>query len=151
MSKFQRPWRLPGSRKGTSLIEFSFLVPWYIFLFVGAWDFGFYSYSLIALQDGTRTAAVNASQNSTLAADSTTACTYVLAALQGLPNFGSAVTTCTAAPLTVTATYGATAGPDGGPQVTVTSTLVTPQLFAVPGLAPGQTTISRTVTMRVRG
>ena len=52
-------------------------MPWYFLLFAGAWDFWFYSYSLIALEDGVRVAALNASQSSTLAADSGTARKYV--------------------------------------------------------------------------
>ncbi len=35
-------------RRGGSMIEFCLLLPWYIFLFVGAFDFGFYAYSLIS-------------------------------------------------------------------------------------------------------
>src|SRR6185437_2786210 len=99
MYKIRKPGRLLKSRRGTSLIEFSLLMPWYFFLFVGAYDFGFYSYSLISLEDGVRAAAVNASQTSSTAANSATACTYVLGGLKNLPNMG-AVTSCSAAPLT---------------------------------------------------
>lgn len=125
------------------------MVPWYVFLFMGTFDCGIYSYSLVATQEGARIAALNASQNSTLAANSNTACTYVIGSLQGLPNM-SGVSTCAAAPITVTATYGATAGPDGGPLTTVTAVYTTPQLIPIPGLLPGQLTITKTVEMRVR-
>lgn len=139
-----------NTRRGNSLIEFSLLMPWYFFLFVGVYDFGFYAYSLIALEDGVRVAALNASNNSTLAASSSTACTYVLGSLQNLPNIGSGVTTCSASPITVTATYGATSGPDGGPVTTVTAVYTSPQLIPIPGLLPGQVTTTRIVEMRVR-
>jgi Flp pilus assembly protein TadG len=139
-----------NSRKGNSLIEFSLLMPWYFFLFVGAYDFGFYGYGLIALEDGLRVAAVNASQNSTLAADATTACTYILDSLQNLPNVSGVTCPSTTSPLKVTATYGATAGPDGGPATTVSATYTSPQLIPIPGILPGQVTITRTLQMRVQ-
>jgi len=140
-------WR---NRKGQSLIEFSLLVPWYLFLFMGIFDFGFYGYALVSLEDGVRVAALNASQNSTLAANSTTACTYVLGSLTGLPNIGSSVTTCSASPLVVTATYGATSGPDGGPETTVSATYTTPQLIPIPSVFPGRFTVTRALQMRVK-
>jgi Flp pilus assembly protein TadG len=143
--------RSVNARKGNSLIEFSLLMPWYFFLFVGAYDCGFYGYALIALEDGVRVAALNASQNSTLAASADTACTYVLGSLQNLPNIGSSVTTCSASPITVTATYGATSGPDGGPLTTVSAVYTSPQLIPIPSLLPGQITITRTLEMRVQG
>jgi Flp pilus assembly protein TadG len=136
-------------RRGNSLIEFSFLMPWFFFLFVGVFDFGFYDYSLIALQDGLRVAALNAAQNSSLAGNSATACTYVLAALKYLPNIGTSVTTCSASPITVTATYGSGTGPDGGSEATVSATYTTPQMTPIPGLLSGQYTITRTLQMRL--
>lgn len=136
-------------RKGNNLIEFSLLMPWFFFLFVGVFDFGFYDYSLIALQDGLRVAAVNAAQNSALAGDSTTACTYVLDALRYLPNIGTSVTSCSSSPITVTATYGSGAGPDGGSESTVSATYTTPQVIPIPGLLSGQYTITRTLHMRL--
>ncbi len=139
----------PKKRTGNNLIEFSFLMPWFFFLFVGVFDFGFYDYSLIALQDGLRVAAMNAAQNSSLAASSTTACTYVLAALKDLPNIGTSVSTCTGSPITVTATYGSGSGPDGGPEATVSATYTTPQVIPIPGLLSGQYTITRTLQMRL--
>src|SRR5579863_10102058 len=51
MGNRHKPGRSLNTRKGNSLIEFSLLMPWYFFLFVGVYDFGFYAYSLIALED----------------------------------------------------------------------------------------------------
>jgi Flp pilus assembly protein TadG len=151
MCKQPQSRRRLSSKKGNSLIEFTFLVPWYVFLFIGSFDLGVYSYALTAEQEGVRIAALNASQNSSLAANSGTACTYVLGSLQGLPNM-SGVNACGGSnPVTVTATYGATSGPDGGPETTVTAVYTTPQLIPIPGLLPGQLTITKTVEMRVRG
>jgi hypothetical protein len=123
-------------------------MPWYFFLFVGVYDFGFYGYGLIALEDGLRIATLNASQNSSQAGNSSAACTYVLGSLVNLPNIGTTVSTCGASPLIVTATSGT--GPDGAPATTVSATYTSPQLIPIPGLLPGQVTITRTLQMRVQ-
>jgi Flp pilus assembly protein TadG len=142
--------RTSKRRGGNSLVEFSLIMPWYVFLFIGVFDFGFYGYSLTALEDGVRVAALNASQNSTVAASSATACTYVVGSLKNLPNIGTSVTTCTASPLTVSASYGAAAGPDGGPATTISATYTSPLLVSIPNLIPSQITTTRTLQMRVR-
>jgi len=149
MDKSQPKGKFRG-RLGNSLIEFTLIMPWYVFLFIGTYDFGFYGYSLIALEDGVRVAALNASQNSTTAADSTTACTYVVGSLKNLPNIGTSVTTCTSSPITVSASYSASGGPDGGPMTTVSGTYTTTQMVPIPGVVAGQVTVTRTVKMRVR-
>jgi Flp pilus assembly protein TadG len=149
MHKRPESGRRLNSRTGNSLVEFAFVLPWYVFLFMGSFDCGIYSYALVATQEGVRMAAVNASQNSSLAANAGAACTYVVGSLQGLPNM-SGVSTCSAAPITVTATYGAATGPDGGPVTTVTAVYTTPQLIPIPGLLPGQLTITKTAKMRVK-
>jgi Flp pilus assembly protein TadG len=137
-----------NARKGNSLIEFSFILPWYVFLFVGSFDLGMYSYSLIALEEGVRMGAVYASQSTSTASNSATAGTYVLASIQGLPNIGTSVSTTSSAPIVVTATSGT--GPDGYADTTVTAVYTTPQLIPIPGMLPGQLTITRSVEMRVQ-
>lgn len=139
--------RQARGRKGNSLVEFSLLLPWYFFLFVGSYDFGWYSYSLIAVEEGARIAALNASKSTAAAADSTTACSFALDSLRNLPNVGSATTTCVS-PVTVSALL--VSGPDGASATAVTVAYTSPQLIPIPGLLPGQLTISRTVKMRVR-
>jgi len=148
MGNHRTPGRRLRKRRGNSLIEFSLLMPWYFFLFVGVYDFGFYGYGLIALEDGLRIATLNASQNSSQAGNSSAACTYVLGSLVNLSNIGTTVSTCGASPLIVTATSGT--GPDGAPATTVSATYTSPQLIPIPGLLPGQVTITRTLQMRVQ-
>lgn len=153
MLKQLRTKRRLKARKGNSLIEFSLLMPWYFFLFVGAYDFGFYGYSLIALEDGVRVAALNASQSTAAASAgnaSTTACTYVLHSLVNLPNVSGVTCPSSSSPLSVTETYGATSGPDGGPMATVAATYTSPQLIPIPGILAGQTTLTRSLEMRVQ-
>jgi len=121
------------------MIEFCFLMPWYIFLFAGTFDFGFYSYSLIA------------TANAGTCPSNTYTCTnYVISQLADMPNIGTTVTTCNASPLTVNITYPTAAScPDGNACTTVQVTYVTPGLIPIPALFPGQLTITRTVTMRL--
>src|SRR5258708_3959866 len=90
-----------GCRKnrGNMLVEFAFLMPWYVFLFVGAFDTGFYVYALMTTQGAAREAALYCSSSSSTATDSTTACGYALDQLRGLPNIGMALSTCSSAPL----------------------------------------------------
>lgn len=136
------------SRRGNALIEFSLLMPWYVFLFVGVFDFGFYSYSLIATESAARVAALYCATDSGKATDSATACNFALDQLRNLPNVGSGVVTCNGSPLTVTAS--AWSGPDGNSGTSVLVTYTTPQLIPIPGLLPGQLTINRTVKMPLR-
>src|SRR5438045_121508 len=90
-------------RRGSSIIEFSFLLPWYVFLFVGTFDFGFYTYALMSVQSAVRVAAIYCSASNTAASDATTACGYALDQLRGMPNVGNALSTCPGSPLSVTA------------------------------------------------
>jgi Flp pilus assembly protein TadG len=134
-------------RRGSSMVECALLLPWYVFLFVGAYDYGFICYGLIATQNAARVAAIYCSGSSTLAAscDSATVCTYALGQLAGLPNVGSAMTTCSS-PVAVSSS--SQNGLDGNPEAIVTVQYTTPQLIPIPGALPGTVTLSRTVKMR---
>lgn len=150
------------SRKGNSIIEFSLLMPWYVFLFVAAFDYAFYSYSLIATNAAVREGALYCSSNSYSACSDSSGsaqCTYALDHLRMLPNVGSGLTTCgtgtsvsSSAPVAVSSSVLSSstspASPDGNPAASVTVVYMTPQLIPIPGLLPGQLTITRTVTMR---
>ena len=138
-------------RRGTSLIEFSLIFPWYIFLFAGIFDFGFFVYSLIGTQSAARAAAVYSASSATTAVDTSTACGYALDQLRGMPNVGMTLSSCNGSPFTLTTSlaYGS-ATPDGMNAALVTVTYVTPQLIPIPGIFPGQLTITRQVLMRLR-
>lgn len=139
-------------RTGSAMIEFCLLMPWYIFLFAGTFDFGFYSYALIATSNAARVSAVYCSASSTTCASNSYVCTnYVLTQLSYMPNIGSTVTSCNASPLTVTASYPtpATGCADTYSCTSVTVTYVTPELVPIPGVFPGQLTITKTVQMRL--
>ena len=137
--------------RGSSLVEFCLLFPWCVFLLIGILDFGFYSYALIATQGAAREAAVYASASSSTASDNTTACGYALDQLRGMPNIGTALTTCAAQPLTVTSSLvSGTSTPDGLNAARVSVSYQTPRLIPIPGILSGQITITRTVLMKTR-
>jgi hypothetical protein len=152
--------RMPASRRsGNSIIEVTFMMPWLLFLFVGVFDFGFYAYALIATQNAARAAAVHNSMSS-MAADGDPdgyACRIVAAELQ--PAASGASLACpqppapgllVGPPLWVTSTLlkGANS-PDGNDAAQVKVTFQTALLIPIPGLLPGQLTITRVALARV--
>jgi Flp pilus assembly protein TadG len=136
-----------SSRKtrGAAMMELAFLSPWIIFLFVGLFDWGFYAYSLITLENATRSAASwNANHNQPT--NATDACTIATSEMQSLVNMGG-VTTCTGSPVSVSATQ--VTGPDNDPAAMVAVTYTTPRLIPIPGILGNQFTITRTVTIKL--
>ena len=142
------PTKPRRKRRGSSVLELTLLSPWVFFLFIGVVDVGFYSYALISVENAARIAAEYTSQTATTAADQSGACTKVLAELSNLSNVAS-LTTCGAAPLTVTAT--SVAGPDGGAATSVSVTYQTISLIPIPGFLQSQLTVTRNVKMRIKG
>jgi Flp pilus assembly protein TadG len=130
-------------------VETAFALPWLFFLFVGAYDWGFFSYALLATQNGARLAALYTSSASTSAGDSSGACSYALPEFYYLPNMGSQVTNCSSSPLTVVATS-VSSGPDKQPASSVTVTYTLTGMVPIPGLLRSSNTISSTVEMRVK-
>lgn len=136
------------SNRGAAIVEAAFVLPFLLFLLVGAYDWGFFSYAMIVTQDATRGAALYTSTSATTSNDSAGACNYVLANFSSVPNIGATVTSCGTSPLVVTASQ--ISGPDGKPASSVTVTYTCMQMIPIPGLLSGQPTISRTVQMKVR-
>jgi Flp pilus assembly protein TadG len=130
------------------MLEVSMMLPLVAFLFMGAFDMGYYAYALISVQDAVRVAALYTSTSSTTAADSTTACTYVISELKSLPNIGNSVTSCSGTPLTVTAQAVTGAGTTSATLVSVT--YQSSYLFPIPGILANQFTWTRTAKMPLR-
>jgi hypothetical protein len=138
------------------------MAPWLIFMFVGAMDWGFYAYALIATESAARVACLYTSTSTADATDSTTACNYAVGQLKRMPNVGTSCATSLGAlsttnPVYVSATYVAS-GADTNAAAQVSVTYLTPimiPMFLSKGSAtptlPGQVTITRTVQMRIRG
>jgi Flp pilus assembly protein TadG len=150
MPKKQRP-----NRRGNSIVEFAFFCPWLIFLFIGALDWGFFSYSLIATEAAARIGALYTSTASSTVTDNATACTYALNQLRKMPNVGDNLTTCgsgtsvsSSAPIAISTS--SITGPDGSAAAQLSVTYLTPAFIPIPGLMNQQVTISRTFKMKVR-
>lgn len=108
---------------------------------------GLYSYALISVENAARVAALYCSASSTTCSTwSTSACPLALDQLKNLPN---APSSC-ASPLSGSATYTASGGPDGGPTITITVKYAMPTLVGIPNLLPGTYTVVRSVEMRLR-
>jgi Flp pilus assembly protein TadG len=153
MSKARRPSNLRN--RGNSIIEFAMFMPWLIFLFIGALDWGFYAYSLIATEAAARIGALYTSTASSTATDAATACTYALDQLRKMSNVGDSKTSCASgASVTSTAPVGVSAtsvtGPDGSSAAQLSVTYLTPTFIPIPGLLPAKMTITRTFTMKLR-
>ena len=100
-------------------MEVTLIAPWFLFLSVGTFDVGMYSYSLVGVENAARVAATYTSQSSAVAADQAGACRKVRAELTNLPNV-SGLSNCNSIPLIVTAA--SVTGPDGQPATSVSVT-----------------------------
>ena len=135
-------------RRGGSVLEMALLMPWYVFLFVGAFDWGYYAHALISTQAAARTAALYTSTSATTANDQSTACLYALDELKISSNVPN-TSTCNADPVVVTASK-VNSGADGQPAATVTVSYHTLSLIPIPGLLDKQFWIVQTVQMKLR-
>lgn len=137
-----------------SALEMALMLPWLIFLFVGAFDWGYYAHALISTENAARVAATYASTNSTTAVDTTNVCLFALEELRIVPNIGSTTTCGSTQPVSITtALVGpghATGSADGQLAAQVSVQYTTLQLIPIPGLLEKQATFYRTVQMRTR-
>jgi hypothetical protein len=129
----------------------AFFLPWYIFLFIGAFDWGFYAHSLISVQAAARAAAIATSANATAAANQQLACDNALPELRIASNVPTTLTTCGSLPVIVTTQLktGANSA-DGADASEVDVSYQTPALIPIPGILQGQITMRRVVQMRLR-
>jgi Flp pilus assembly protein TadG len=138
--------RFYHSERGSSVIEFAFVIPFFALLFVGAYNMGIDCYALVSLQSAARTSALYCSLNTcATGATDTTVCNFALDALRGLPNVGTSVSTCSSP---VTINVASATGPDSASSVVVTVSYTLPSMARVPGM-PWLSTASRSAQMRV--
>jgi Flp pilus assembly protein TadG len=132
---------------GSSAVEFAFLVPWFVFLFVGILDTGYYMYALISAQSAARTAVLFTSSSTSASTQSTVACSYVYDQLTSNINLTAATTCVSPSPITLTTTVGT--GPDGNSASTVTVQFTSATLIPIPGVLPATIPVSRTAEMLI--
>ena len=136
-------------QRGGSALEMALLLPWYFFLFVGTFDWGFYAHALISTEAAARTAVLYTSQSAATASDQADACILANEEMRIVPNISNTgATTCNASPLVVTAVQ--TAGPDTLPASQVTVSYTTLSLIPIPFMLTNKATFYRVVVMRLR-
>ena len=134
-------------RRGGSALEMALLMPWYVFLFVGVFDWGYYSHALISTTAAVRSAIQYTSKSAATATDQATACIYARDELKVSSNV-SGTTTCNSAPLVVTTSL-VPSGADGNPAASVTVSYQTVPLIPIPLLLNKQFWIVQTLQMRL--
>lgn len=139
-------------RKGASVLEATLLCPWVFFIFVGAFDVGFYLNALISTENAVRAAGLYYVSSQKASRDATKSCYYALEILRAQPNVRSAVATCAASPAAVNQATpvaltmsSVSSGPDGQPATTVTVTYQTVPLIPIPLLLARQLSVTRSV------
>ncbi|HTQ53709.1 MAG TPA: TadE/TadG family type IV pilus assembly protein [Bryobacteraceae bacterium] len=148
------PTRRPGlpDCRGQAVVEVTLLLPWMVFAFIAAFNFGIFAYSLISTQNAARTGAIYASQSLSVAQSGSIVsqvCPYVLGELGDAPGVGAGVTTCTSSPVTVSVTPH-TPGSGNINTVQVSVTYNTMHLIPLPGLMAGSLAIRRSVELPIR-
>ena len=142
---------IPATRRrkqrGHAVLEAAFLAPWLLFLFVGAFDMGFYCYALICTENAARVAAMYTSASSATAGDDTAACSLARGEMNYMANLVG-VNSCGSLPLIVDASP--VTGVDSAPASEVVVTYRTSQLIPIPGLLEGRMTVTRKAQMRLR-
>ncbi|MDP2996750.1 MAG: pilus assembly protein [Bryobacterales bacterium] len=154
------------ARRGHAVVEVALLAPWIFFLFVGAFDMGFYAYSLISTENAARAAALYTSDSPAATTDQAGACCFALKELEGMGNVrGPAFSATACACVDIAAVDDAnpvgvrveeldstTAPPsmDGQLASRVTVRYRTIRMVPIPGVLSGQETMTRAVEMRVR-
>jgi Flp pilus assembly protein TadG len=89
-----------SGESGSAMVELALMAPWIFFLFVVVFDFGFYVYAAICVQNAARAAAVRTAADE-FSQSSGLACIAALSEMNRIPNVAG-LGSCGATPLTVT-------------------------------------------------
>ena len=129
--------------RGGSVIEFALLMPWMLFMYVGAFDWGFFAHALISTENAARVAALYAANNAGTTPSASKACNIVLGELSISANVVG-LSGCSSTPVVVSLSCTSL---DSLEAVQVGVSYQTLQLIPIPGLLAGQATIYRTSEM----
>lgn len=127
------------------MVEFVFLMPWFLLLFVGAFDWGFFAHGLLSTENAAREATLYNVENDS-PTDLQDACNYAVYELRTAVNV-NATMSCTSLPVIVTPAL--VTGPDGKNAAQVTVEYQTQNLIPIPGLLGSQYTFYRVVQMKL--
>jgi hypothetical protein len=121
-------------------------VPWFVFLFVGVLDLGYFNYALITAQSAARTAVLFTSSSASASTQTVdTVCTYVYDQLTSNINLSGATTCSGTSPIILSTAVGA--GPDGNSASTVTIQFTSATLIPIPAILPANFPVARTAQM----
>lgn len=144
------------NQRGSAVIEISLLAPWILFLFVGMFDMGMYTYSMIGVENAARVAAEYTSQSKNVDNDKDGACRRAMAEVAMLPNVSTQANCDSGGGNTVVVTA-TELGPsplpasaDGQLATQVQVSYTGNQLIPIPGLLMGKLNITRSIQMRVK-
>lgn len=142
-------------QRGSAVIEISLLAPWILFLFVGVFDMGMYTYSMVGVENAARVAAEYTSKSPNVAGDSDGARRIACAEMVMLPNYNSSNCIAGSGNAVVTATKldnssASLTSVDGKLATLITVTYTGNQLIPIPGLLMGKLNLTRSIEMRVK-
>ena len=140
-------------QRGGSVIEVSLLLPWIIFLFAGAFDWGFSAHALISTETA-RVSALYGANAASGSVSSSTVCSLVLDELYIGSNVANLTSCATPGSINDTQPVGVSATCPGRLSamgnlntVQVQVAYRTIQLIPIPGLLSGKWTFTRTVQL----
>jgi len=127
-------------------------MPWVIFLFIGAFDWGFYAHALISVESAVRVASLYGANAASGSVSQSGACTLVLDELKIVANVanlsGCTGTLSSSQPVILSVTCpAASSALDNLNAVQVALTYRTINLIPIPGLLPSQVTLYRVAQM----
>jgi hypothetical protein len=147
----------PGDKRqhgqvGSAIIEVALLMPWIVFLFVGILNAGFFSYAMIVTENAARVSAMQASISRAASTDSLSACVVALQEMSSLPN-AVGLTTCESGSVSASSPVSVVASSvdhgSGDVSARVTVMYLTLPLIPIPGILPGQMTVTRSAEVRI--
>jgi Flp pilus assembly protein TadG len=148
------------SESGNSVVEVALMAPWLFLLFVGVFDFGFYAYAGICMENAARIGALQTASNSALTSTQlqALACTAATLEMARVPNRFNFVGGCGSGPLQVTqqtltnstTPQCADCGADAGAVSTLVTVTYQSNLFVpIPGVLENQLNLQRTSEVRM--
>lgn len=145
---------------GNSIVEVALLSPWIFFLFVGVFDFGFYSYAGSCAENAARIAALQVASTQGLPTPQmqALACSAVILEMARVPNKNSFPAGCGSAPLIVTQQVLRSTTPlkcadclidPNAISILVTVTYQSNLFIPIPGVLTNQLSLTRTSEVRM--
>lgn len=141
------------------MVEVALMAPWIFFLFIGAFDIGFFCYALIATQNAARVGAMANSFSTGAATNTSATCQLVVAEMNSLPNAKTLVpgtyscltgrSPTSTSPIALDLSASPETESDGSTAAVVTVSYWFGTMIPIPGLLNGPVTITRTAKVPI--